>query len=763
MVIAAATLTFEPLISSTLWLTLAAVSVLVALAYALRRPASISRTRWFSALALSSAGWAGVLTVLLNPTWLEQIPPPAGRPLLTVLLDESASMSTADVEGQTRYAAGRKIADQVFRDLAATFDLQLKTFADQSHPADVTGLAATEPAGKLTDLATALQESMAWDRPQGQAILLLSDGIHNGPGGLDPVLEAARSAKAMSIPVSVTPLGGAGNLDDIAVTLPRPQELAYAGQKLQIPVRVRQRGRLGDQFELTLKDKDGEVGRQMVRVGPDGEVATTFEILARRPGVFRYEVSATSARPETVTGNNTGTLVVRVSGQPIRVLVLEGKPYWDTKFLLRTLSADAMLEVDALTRLAGERFLRRELRLKAAAPAETPAAEPAEGDLPGFERTDESSVVEGLAESTLSAATLAGYQVIVLGRDADIFLSAPVVDRLRNWIARDGGSLVCFRGAPVSELSQQLASIMPVRWSPGAESRFHPRLTDRGLAADWLATTGSSDGGELARLPSLVMQAQPGRPSPLAVVLASSGDMAGPPVVTYQPYGAGRAVTVEGAGMWRWAFLSPQHRERDEVYGGLWQSLIRWLVSSVGLAPGQDLLLRTDRVTYRVGEAVSMQVLAREDVWPTLPPLQLYRNDELLADRFMASPVGDEPGVFQVNLGRLPEGRYQARVAGGDPTSQQQSAAFDVLPFLNEQLDIAARPDILARIAQETDGAVLKEVSAGDFTRKYQEHVSRARPDQTRRYSAWDRWWALAAILAAWCAGWTVRRMGGLV
>ena len=52
-----------------------------------------------------------VLGILLNPTWIEPVAPPAGKPLLTVLVDATASMATADAgpRARTRYqsAVGR--------------------------------------------------------------------------------------------------------------------------------------------------------------------------------------------------------------------------------------------------------------------------------------------------------------------------------------------------------------------------------------------------------------------------------------------------------------------------------------------------------------------------------------------------------------------------------------------------------------------------------------------------------------------------------
>src|SRR5207244_2789081 len=94
-------------------------------------------------------------------------------------------------------------------------------------------------------------------------------------------------------------------------------------------------------------------------------------------------------------------------------------------------------------------------------------------------------------------------------------------------------------------------------------------------------------------------------------VAQATGD--GSPVVAYQPYGSGRVVVVEGAGMWRWAFLPPQYQQYEEVYGSLWHSLLRWLVSSAGLLPGQQLALRADKVSFSTTEPATATLLVRED------------------------------------------------------------------------------------------------------------------------------------------------------
>lgn len=176
-------LAFEPLVPAALWIVLAAVSAGVLGWYFWRRPPALNGLRWGSVAALAAVGMAMVLVILLNPLWLEPIPPPAGKPLLTVLLDRSASMQIADVEGKTsRLAQGAEIAQLLPKQLSGQFDVQVRTFAAATAPSSPDEVSKVAAEGQSTDVARAISESLDGERPQGQAMVLLSDGIHNAPG-----------------------------------------------------------------------------------------------------------------------------------------------------------------------------------------------------------------------------------------------------------------------------------------------------------------------------------------------------------------------------------------------------------------------------------------------------------------------------------------------------------------------------------------------------------------------------------------------------
>ncbi|MEX1098738.1 MAG: vWA domain-containing protein [Planctomycetales bacterium] len=828
-------LTFQPQISTALWITLALGAAVLLAWYALRRPEGVPRRRWGAIVGLMAAGTAAVLVILLDPTWEEPVPPPAGKPLLTVLVDESASMAVRDVdEGRSRFEAALRIAGRAAADLDGRFDLRLVRFAGGVAPLDPAAPPESGAVGASTDLAGAIAGALGEERPQGQAVLVLSDGNHNAPGGIRALLGSARAAKAMDVPLYTTTLGGDLVPSDLAVEVVRPQELSFVGQKVVVRVRVRQRGRLAASAAVVLIRNGEEVERRTVEFdalpsltgrgqgegefSPDtadppptppwkgGGAAVEFTVAQPHSGLFRYDVRVEPVAGETTEANNSSPFLLRVVDEPVRVLVLEGKPYWDSKFLLRTLAADPSLEVEALVRLSDSRYVRRSLLLASGDQRSEVGGQLSEGRDQRSEVRDQKSEVGsrlaadngqrttddtgvGRVESTAFLdhprdvlEDLARYQVVMLGRDAEAFLDAETLARLRAWIARDGGSLVCFRGAPVASLGEELGRLLPVRWSPTRETRFRVALTGDGSGMSWFGENAPDEAGPLGKLPSLAMAAAPERPKPLAVVLARTEAGDGAPVVSYQLYGTGRVVAVEGSGMWRWAFLAPPYRELDATYGSLWQSLLRWLVSSVGLAPGQDLALRTDRIAFLPEEPVSAELLVRaESGTSTVPAVALLREDGTPIRSIDPSPAGDVPGVYRVAFGKLPEGRYRARVEerkrpgnGGPLDDQRQLTAdsgqrttpvveFEVRPDFREQLDVQAHPDRMARIAEISGGAVLADADPQAVVAQFAEHLARSRPPRVRLISAWDRWWVLLGVFALWTAAWGLRRSAGLV
>jgi len=804
------TISFEPLISWALWLALAVACAAMLTWYGWRRPAGVLPYRWRRVMVLMAGGMAVVLLMLLNPTLMTPVGGPPGKPLVTVALDMSGSMATPDAEnGRTRHQAAvawlREFADTA----AGDFDVRVLAFAGTTTAVDLETLAQREPDGQATDLHAAVNEALATQQAHGQMLVMLSDGIDNAhqPGGASAeLLKTARAAKALASPIFTHTFGGQHVTKDLAVELRSPYELTFAGRKTPVVAVVKQQGLAGTRAKVGLHQEGNVLQSREVDLGDDASVEAAFEVEQGRTGQHRYEVRVEPAPGEVSLVNNAAPLVVRVIDQPIRVLVLEGKPYWDGKFLLRTLAADPSIELDSVVRMSEGRFYQRTLT-RTAAEEKRAKQEPIKQESVKQELTKQESTKQERAkqkgpeqgagaEASVTAATTAGqreswkvlsdfsefaggkpglgaFQVIVLGRDAEAFLTDDLLGRLRAWLAEDGGALVCYRGQPVAQLSERLAQLLPVRWAPQREARLQWRLTERGRDLRWFA---ASDAEAFAGLPSLASVSLPEGPRPLGVVLATAGPGAGAgaesnPVVTYQPFGLGRVVTIEGSGMWRWAFLPPQQKKHDHVYGGLWHNLMRWLVSSATLLPGQKLALRTDKVRFSPNEAVTATLLMRMENGSAKPPDIELRGSALESPRRVTpAPSEDDPGAWRANFGRLREGRYLARVLGaevgsdsGAGSADDASAVFDVRSLSDEHLDLRARPDVMAWLAQESGGAALTGSSPGEAVDLLRAQLARQRTEQVSRLPLWDRWWFLVAVLGFWGLTWGVRRAGGLI
>jgi hypothetical protein len=317
-----------------------------------------------------------------------------------------------------------------------------------------------------------------------------------------------------------------------------------------------------------------------------------------------------------------------------------------------------------------------------------------------------------------------------------------------------------------------LDRLLPVQWAAASATRFHVTLTSEGQDLDWVQDEVRGD-DPLPGLPTLAANDSVVSPKPLAVVLASgeTGGGKNEPVVVYHSYGTGRAITVEGSGMWRWAFLPPQYQEKDQIYSRLWHSMMRWLTSGGSLKPGQLKSLRADRVRFSADEPATATLLVRaENGDQSVPTVELRPtsrpglNAAASAQEFTPTPLGTEAGVFRVVFGKLPEGRYQAVISDAKPDDPSSRIVFDVRKFDQEDTDLQARPDLMARIASISGGAVLSAASSDtDFITQFRQEIAATHPPQIEYSSAWDHGWLLVSALALWIISWSIRRSGGLI
>ncbi|MCU0720943.1 MAG: hypothetical protein MUC83_14630, partial [Pirellula sp.] len=609
----------------------------------------------------------------------------------------------------------------------------------------------------------------------GQAVFLLSDGAHNA-GAERLLLESADVASSLNVPIYTTTFGTESGVKNIVLTARSPRLVMFPGRNVVVRLSIDQRGFKQERVEVVAKEGDRILASQTWRLPTSGPEEIRFDIAPIEKGpsdaapefrqrAIRFEVA--SLPDEATDADNHVTVLMQPLEKPIETLVLEGKPYWDNKFLVRNFASDPVLKVTAINRVNDDRFVEQKYEAK-------------EGGVDSLIGTWKTIESKELPLDDLEK--LKQYRVIVLGRESGVFLSPEAIENVRQWLSKEGGCLVCSRGAPSSTMAQRLADIMPVRWTKGSESRFRGKLSDYG-SDQIVLDSANLESDPLEGMPSLetntVSTLRPGLPQVLMESRDSEAGSSGVvPVITYQPYGMGQTIVVEGSGMWRWAFLPPQNADRDTVYPSLWQGLIQWIVARQDLLPGQQVALRPDRSMFLGGEEITGTMIVR-DASITPPALELYREGEKVKK---VQPVasGTDPGVYRFDFGVQESGFFEVRTipitpqsdliptTGEEQISGKTSEMFasticEVRDFWLETLDVDARPDLMYQLAVKSGGRVVEPTDARGVLDEYHEKLQAARPEQFKRTPLWDRPWVLLTILGIWLCSWWIRRTCGLI
>ncbi len=395
-------------------------------------------------LAMRLAVIGVVAVLLLGPSRQKPRPDQTQQPRLTILLDTSESMRTLDCGSNSRIAhVAKNLLDaDLLRKLRGKYRIDLRGFDERVHPVALEELYA-RPLDIATGRGTHVTESVVGvvsqlDGKHGDAMLVVSDGHDTEEASIQP---AAAAAKAKGIPVYTTVVGGSISTPEAALLAVPMQDNLLPGEAGAILVKVYQSGL--DQSSTTLRFKQGDRvsqfpidfrGRRMVEM--------QVPVKEDNPGQYKYELAIDAVAGESEMANNSQTVFCEVMKRRIRVLVIEGQPFWDTKFLAASLRKDERIELTQITQV-GEQ--KRE--------------------------TIVSRVEKGTPRIPTNGEEWANYEVVILGRGMERVLDRKAAELLASYIVDGGGQLIFVRGQaydrnsdPGRQLAEALAVLEPVVW-----------------------------------------------------------------------------------------------------------------------------------------------------------------------------------------------------------------------------------------------------------------------------------------------------------
>jgi hypothetical protein len=643
-------------------------------------------------------------------------------------------MNTMDVGEASRYEAMLKaLADDksgLMRELENDYDLRFYSFDKDFRHTSLPQLASkTRTDGEETHIAAALL-NLAKSNPgkKLRGVLLMSDGRSNEIDGLGSARSVGRYLRSMNVPVWSVPLG---------TSILR--FCRSAGVNPHFACRNRLHG---------LEHKGKSLPRGQVCDLVAGESAKRRrQRYEERRGVIQYRVEVEPLVGESDLRNNERSLIAKVVDERIRVLVVEARPHWDSKFLLRTLRADTNVEVTSIFYINQRKTF---------------------------------AVVERISEDNVFSKTVAPgiqmprtrdelfkYDCIFLGKDIQQVFTSSELKLMRDYLTDRGGSIVFFRGKPYSDRCPELAGIEPVEWAAETLKDVRFVLTAQGKSNP-IFNYGPHDRASdviIRQLPSMTSVTKVINEKSLAVVLAQTkGDRRGREIATvaYQRYGKGKVMSIGASGLWQWGFLPEDLQEYDDVYGRFWGQMIRWLVSDSEFLPGQDISFVIDKYNCKPGDTVHIGVIAKlVDQSQYKPWVELIAPDGT-STRLNPELDRDSANIYVARYTPEQQGEHKATLHNNIGQPEQERLRFTVYHDSIETRYISADRGLLDQLSHTTGGESLELAELGTLPEKVRifEKLSCFR---SKPHDIWDRLSVFGVLVCLLGVEWFIRRASGLV
>jgi hypothetical protein len=553
-----------------------------------------------------------------------------------------------------------------------------------------------QPDGVATELGNVLREVARRTKGQSLAgVILFTDGGNNR--GEDPI-SAAEEFPARLYPVGI----GVPQARDISIGSIFLESKLFRDDAAPLYVRLRQRGFAGQRCQILVTLGGEEVARQPVTLGEDGEQTEVVRLRPKRPGRFPVRVEVEPVSGESEPGNNAREKEVEILDGKLNVLLVEGEPRWEFRYLLNSLRRDRRVDVRALLRVP---------------------------DLPRLAAGDPVFLREFPHKEKLFR-----FDVLIFGNlPNDAFWTAEDLENIHRFVAAEGGGIWLIAGRnhlPDAYKASPLEWLIPVEFErqpevgPADEMRstadgFRPVLTPEGrlhplMRLDGGAGTEEENAGRWELVPDFHWYHKAVRPKLGATALlvhggrrdeASPSRRGGPsPILVVSQIGRGRVLYSAVEEFWRLRFpieLGPDALDRFHAQA------VQYLGLRHAMGGSPRVEITTDGDEFALGDAmvVTARVLDPETYEPRIAeriPAELLRvGDNSLVQSFELLPVPQQPGIYRSSISPPEEGLYRFTIQSEDAAAYKdvrvrvprlESEAPEMKFELLEKLAKATRP-----------------------------------------------------------------------
>ena len=674
---------------------------------------------------------------------------------IAVLLDDSKSMliKTYPSEKSRGDRVRRALENnrKYFERLKQTYEVDFFFASDKIEPVPLANAAAEYRAQAVnTNLHQVfLDVAQHYEGRSLQGVLLFSDGadLTQEASGISP--EFTETLTRLNGPVHTFQAGSNEGFKDLAIDKVDAADFGFIHQPLNISVSLSARSIGQKNIPLVLKEGDKILVSKIVSLKDDQQRYTAdLEFTPTSIGKRIYTLSVPVFAGEAVEVNNHWSFEVKVIRDRVRVLHLNGRPSWDSRFLREVLANNP--KVDLLSF-----FILREL-------ADDVGASTSELSLIPF------------PSNLLFSDYLNSFDLVIFHN----FKFSPFIDRknlanIKKYV-EEGGAFLMIGG----DLSFQsggydrspVEDILPMRIHSSSrkfllgelQMGIQPKLAHHPVLR--LENDPAHNAKAWKSLPPIQGANIGLTPVKGSHVLASiRKHKTDVPVLVTRRVKEGRTMAIATDSSWNWNFRRVGEGGSGRYYQKFWGNVIAWMTGEPETHPIQ---VETDKEKYREHEKVLIHFkVSRQDYNPVpgvevdLVVKSLPQEQERVRETVTTNELGE--GRFEFAPGR--EGFYSAQVSltsGGEVLRGETrfivyspQAEFQK-PLVNEALLQAASKVTGGRYHVLEAGMKIEDLP---FPNPEVEIKS-----SSRMVSLWDSWWTYGLIVGLLAVEWWLRRKSGL-
>lgn len=580
------------------------------------------------------------------------------------------------------------------------------------------------------------------------ALILFTDGVAS-VSDADKLSTIAEAARRKGVQLHIVGLGSDEAAKDLQLYDTLVDEVAFVGDPMQFVAKVKGFGYAGRKVTLRLR-KEGDsaaLATQEVTAPTDGQ-ALKVELSYTSPAAGEFDLVLQVVPPadEINKENNSETRHVSVREEKIRVLLADGLPRYEFRYLKQLLERDKSIELSTLLQDADLEYAQED-------------------------RT-------AIQHFPVKREDLAKFDVLVLGDLSPELLGPAVMENIRDFVREKGGSVVfiagpqsnpvAFGGTPLEVLLPfAAADVRAVATEVIGSDSFHPALTLEGQKGNSLFRLGDSEIDSLRiwnGLPNLFWMVDVPKTKPGVRVFAEhplkSGTSGRLPVIAMQQVGGGKVLFHATDETWRWRF-----RTGDLHYGRYWIQAIRYLSRGRLIGKDRTAELSVDQLVYQRGQPVTLRVrFVDEKFLPTDASgvtVMLDRKGEG-RQSVKLTRLRESPTMFEAQLPRLAEGSYHAWVS---------QPAFNEAPPATDFRIEAPQRELQRRGMDKTDLQLAAKLSHGRFytlddVDRLPSEIPRGTPvplQTDEPIPLWNRWEVLSLLATLLTGEWLLRKRWRLV